>query len=278
MTDVVLRAEEHFEGLREAVWSRFRSRHGLFARDRFEDAYAEWWTRELERAATGRPSRATAPAAFVAEAVHRVLIDEARARARGLARDEKSTLEVVDLDDQHDVADTDDTATMAHYEAVAHRILSLVRDRLTPRETQVFVWSYLYLQTTERTAAALGLSEPRVKKDRKKVAGKVGGEVWTVLSSELSVCPAYGDKQLQAAFEQLTAHVEDCPECASAFGGLQRGAVAAIAPIELLAIHDDAGHLLDALYVRLSAPLHRAVEAAVTMPPGGRAVAAAAMV
>src|SRR3954463_9043264 len=114
MTEVVLNAEAHFATLREAVWSRFKARHGLYPEARFDDAYAEWWTRELERAATGRPSRATAPAAFVAEAVHRVLIDEARARARGLARDEKSTLEVVDLDDQHDVADTDDTATMAH--------------------------------------------------------------------------------------------------------------------------------------------------------------------
>src|SRR4051794_7230100 len=147
MTEVVLRAEEHFEALREAVWARFRARHGLFSRDRFEDAYAEWWTRELERAADGRASRATAPAAFVAEAVHRVLIDEARARARGLGRDEKASLELVDLDDQRDVAHADDTAAAAHYEAVAHRILALVRDRLTPREVRVFVWSFLYLET-----------------------------------------------------------------------------------------------------------------------------------
>src|SRR3954447_18805928 len=146
MTDVVLRADEHFEGLREPVWSRFRARHGLFGRDRFEDAYAEWWTRELERAADGRPSRAAAPAAFVAEAVHRVLIDEARARARGLGRDEKATLELLDLDAHDHIPAPGDTVDTAHYEAMAHRVLHLVRDRLTDRELRVFVWSYLYLQ------------------------------------------------------------------------------------------------------------------------------------
>src|SRR4051812_9854053 len=278
MTDVVLRADEHFEGLREPVWSRFRARHGLFGRDRFEDAYAEWWTRELERAADGRPSRAAAPAAFVAEAVHRVLIDEARARARGLGRDEKATLELVDLDDQRDVAHDDDTAAAAHYEAVAHRILALVRDRLTPRERQVFVWSYLYLQTSERTAAALGLSEPRVKKDRKKVATKVGAEVWSVLSGELSLCAAYGDKQLAAVFEVLTDHAEDCRECARALGGMRRGAVAAVAPIELLALGGaEPLDALDALLAKLTAPLHRVAETAVSTPPGGRAAAVAAL-
>ena len=141
MTETVLRAEEHFEGLRAAVWARFRARHGLFSRDRFDDAYAEWWTRELERAAAGRPSRVGAPVAFVTEAVHRVLLDDGRARARGLGREEKNTLELVDLDDQLDLAHHDDTAATAHYEAVAHRVLGLVRDRLSPRELQVFVLS-----------------------------------------------------------------------------------------------------------------------------------------
>src|SRR3954447_9692143 len=172
MTETVLRADEHFDALREPVWARFRARHGLHSHDRFEDAYSEWWTRELERAAAGRPSRAGAPAAFVAEAVPRVLIDDPPARARGLARDQKAALDVVDLEDQHDVAGAGDTAATAHYEAVVHRILHLVRDRLTPRELRVFVFSFLYLRTTGQTAAALGLSEPRVKKDRAKVTAK----------------------------------------------------------------------------------------------------------
>src|SRR3954454_16651892 len=134
MPDVVLSAEAHFETLREAVWARFPARHGLYSRDRFEDAYSEWWTRELERAAARRPSRAGAHAAFVAEAVHRVLIDDARARARGLARDQKAALELVALEGQLHVAGGGDTAAPAHYEAVVHRVLHLDRHRLTRRD------------------------------------------------------------------------------------------------------------------------------------------------
>src|SRR4051794_34663606 len=282
MTETVLRAEEHFEGLRAAVWARFRARHGLFSRDRFDDAYAEWWTRELERAAAGRPSRAGAPVAFVTEAVHRVLLDDGRARARGLGREEKGTLELVDLDDQLDLAHHDDTAATAHYEAVAHRVLGLVRDRLSPRELQVFVRSFLYLQSTPATAAALGLSEPRVKKDRKRVATRVGEEVWAVLSGELSLCAAYGEKQLQAVFEQLADHLEDCRACATAFGGLRRGAVAAVAPIEVLALGAGASSaadgLWDALLAKLMSPVHRVLEVTASMPPAGRVAAVAAAV
>ena len=278
MTEIVLRAEEHFEGLRDAVWSRFTARHGLYPRDRFEDAYSEWWTREVERAADGRSSRAAAPVAYVCEAVHRVLIDEARARARGLARDEKAALEMVDLDDQVDVAHHDDTLSAAHYEALVHRVLHLVRERLTDRELRVFVWSFLYLQTSERTAAALGLSEPRVKKDRKKVATKVGAEVWSVLSGELSLCAAYDDKRLQAVFELLTDHVEDCPDCSVVLGGVRRGAVAAVAPVELLLLGDAPFGWFDALVAKVTGAAHRVGEATVSMPPAGRATAAVAAV
>ncbi len=276
MSDVVLSAEVHFEALREPVWSRFKARHGLYPRDRFEDAYAEWWTRELERAAAGRPSRAGAPAAFVTEAVHRVLIDDARARARGLARDQKAALELVDIADQHDVAGSGDTAATAHYEAVVHRVLHLVRDRLTARELSVFVLSYLHLATTERTAAALGLSEPRVKKDRQKAMAKVGAEVWQVLSAELAPCAAYDDKALPAVFELMTTHAEDCPECSQALGGIRRSAVAAVAPVELLLLADQHSlTFIDAVVAKLTAPLHRAVELSVSAPPGGRVAAAA---
>ena len=34
----------------------------------------------------------------------------------------------------------------------------------------------LYLQSTPQTAAALGMSEPRVKKDRKRIATKLGAQ------------------------------------------------------------------------------------------------------
>ena len=40
--DVVLSAERHFEGLREAVWVRFCARHRASDRDRFDDLYSEW--------------------------------------------------------------------------------------------------------------------------------------------------------------------------------------------------------------------------------------------
>src|SRR6476619_1355707 len=108
MTDVQLEATRDFDELRERVWARVRARHAGLDRDRFEDAYAEWWSREVARALEGRPSSAGAPVAFVAEGVHRVLIDESRSLARGLARgDEKSAHRLVDLDDHQDLPSVD---------------------------------------------------------------------------------------------------------------------------------------------------------------------------
>ena len=282
-TLVTLSVEEHFDTLREPVWARFRARHGLYARDRFDDAYAEFWLREVERVAAGRPSRCGTPVAFVCEAVHRVMIDEARSRARGLARgEEKAAFELLDLDDQRDAAGADDVASAAHYEAVVHRVLQLVRSRLTPRELQVFVWSFLYLSSSSVTASALGLSEPRVKKDRRKIAAKVGEEVWAVLGAELgcagSAAGAYTDNGLLAVCELLTDHVEDCSSCSGAVGGIRRGALAVVAPVELLALRaDEPAHLLDTLVAKLCTPFHRAAEVAVAMPSGGRAAAATAL-
>src|SRR4051794_38102490 len=110
MTEVRLDATRHFDDLRERVWLRTRSRHNGLARDSFEDAYAEWWSREVARALEGRPSSAGAPAAFVAEGVHRVLLDDARSRARGLARGaEKAALQTVDIDEQLDLAAVETT-------------------------------------------------------------------------------------------------------------------------------------------------------------------------
>src|SRR3954465_4193898 len=131
MPNTVLSVDEHFESLRESVWLRFAARHRGQDRARFEDLYAEWGTREVERAAKGSPSRAAAPAAFIAEAVHHVLIDDARARARGLGRDVKGSLELVDIDDQLGAVAADDTAGAAVYEALVHRVLTLVRERLS---------------------------------------------------------------------------------------------------------------------------------------------------
>lgn len=285
MTDlVVLSAEEHFESLREAVWARFCARHRSLDRDRFDDLYAEWWAREVERACKGAPSRAAAPAAFVAEAVHRVLLDDVRARARGLGRGDKNSLDIVDLDAQLDTAAADDTAAAASYEALAHRILTLVRGSLSERETRVFVWSYLYLQPSERTAEALGLSLPRVKKDRKKIAGKVGARVWAVLGGELDLCEAYSEQSLPAIFEILTVHVEDCPTCSAALGGVRRGALAVIGP-ELLVLGtastEGATHVFADLFSSVSARfygvMHRSAETLTALPPNGRTAAAVAV-
>lgn len=139
MPDTVLSVEEHFETLRESVWVRFAARHRGEDRSRFEDLYSEWWARELERAAAGSPSRAATPAAFIAEAVHHVLIDDARARARGIGRDEKAALEIVDIEDQYRAASSDNTASTATYEALVHRVLTLIQGQLSERETRVFV-------------------------------------------------------------------------------------------------------------------------------------------
>jgi RNA polymerase sigma factor (sigma-70 family) len=272
MSEVMLRAEEHFESLRGPVWARFRSRHPLFSRDRFDDAYQEFWARELERAWDGRSSAASAPVAFVAEAVHRVLIDEGRARARGIARDEKHRLEVEGLDDHLDVAGRDDTAAGAHFEAIVHRVLGLVRERLTERELQVFVSSFLYLRSTEQTAAALGLSAPRVKKDRKRIAAKCGEAVWPVLAAELGCSAAASEKGMAAAFEVMTDHVESCSSCA----GLRRGAMAVVGPVELLALAPvPGGEVLDVLTARVFELAQRLTELATTVPPSGRSAAVA---
>jgi DNA-directed RNA polymerase specialized sigma24 family protein len=272
MSEVMLRAEEHFEALRGPVWARFRGRHPLFSRDRFDDAYQEFWARELQRAWDGRSSTASAPVAFVTEAVHRVLIDEGRARARGIGRDEKHRLAVEGLDDHLDVAGEDDTAAGAHFEAIVHRVLGLVRDRLTERELQVFVSSFLYLQSTEQTAAALGLSAPRVKKDRKRIAAKCGEAVWPVLAGELACSAAASEKGMAAAFEVMTDHVESCSSCA----GLRRGAMAVVGPVELLALAPaPGGEVLDVLTARVFEIAQRFTELATTVPPAGRSAAVA---
>ena len=56
-----------------------------------------------------------------------MLIDEARARARGLGRGEKGGLEIVDLDSAVGAAAASTTADEAVYEALVHRVLTLVR-------------------------------------------------------------------------------------------------------------------------------------------------------
>ncbi len=279
MPETVLSAEKHFETLRESVWVRFAARHRGHDRARFEDMYSEWWAREVERAANGSPSRAAAPAAFIAEAVHHVLIDDARSRARGLGRSEKGSLEVVDIDDQHRVASGADTASTATYEALVHRVLTLIQGTLSERETRVFVWSYLYLQPSEATASALGLSVPRVKKDRRKIATKVGTQVWTVLAGELDLCAAYDEKSLPAIFEILTVHVEDCPVCGDALGGVRRGALAVFGP-EMLVLGAGTEHLthgLTDLLARVNVWIHRGTETLTAMPPQGRTAAAVAV-
>lgn len=281
MTEVTLDVVEHFATLREPVWVRVRGRNGGLERERFEDAYAEWWSREVERSAAGRPSVAAAPAAFVAEAVHRTLIDELRSRARGLSRGaEKTGLEFVDIDDQLDVAAAEATPAQAAYEALAHRVLGLVRDRLSGRELRVFVWTYLYLRSTPETAVGLGLSEPRVKKDRKRIAGKIGAEVWQLLGTELALCAEYSEQRVTAAFEGFVAHAEDCAECSRSVGGLRAGAYALLGPLELLALDGGEGRIADlvnSLVVRLTGLVHRATGTAMAMPAGGKAAAVAAV-
>ena len=248
-------------------------------RDRFDDAYAEWWSREVERSAVGRPSRAGSPVAFVTEAVHRTLLDDLRARARGLSRGtEKSSLQLVDIDDQLDIEAAEVTPAQAAYEALAHRVLNLVQDRLSAREMAVFTWTYLYVHSTPATAAGLGLSEPRVKKDRKKIAGKIGEEVWAAIGAELQLCEEYTEQRVAAAFEVFAAHAEDCPACSASVSGLRAGALAILGPIELLAL-DGAGRgpvsdLVDSGLARLTGLLHRATETAMALPVSGRATAA----
>jgi hypothetical protein len=284
MTDVVLSADEDFERLREAVWRRLCARDGFCTRERFDEAYAEWWTREVERAAHGKPSRAAAPVAFVAESVHRVLIDDARARARGLSRDEKNSLEILDLDSQVNAAAQQTTADQASYEALVHRVLTLVQGELTDRELRVFVFGFLYMKTTGETARALGLSTPRVKKDREKIARKIGERVWEVLSGELDLCAAYDSKQLGAIFELLSVHVEDCPTCSAALGGVRSGALVVVPPAEILALSgsgegamDALSHAVDSIAARFTGIAHRVSETMASMPPGGRTAAAVAV-
>lgn len=274
---VALDAARHFEALRAPVRHRLRAQHRALCAERFDDAYSEWWAREVERAAAGRPSRAAAPVAFVAESVHRVLVDEARGRARGLPRGEKAALRITQLEALTDAGAVEDTEAQARYEALAHRILDLVRHRLTARELRVFVCTFLYLQSTDATARQLGLSRPRVKKDRVKAAAKLGDEVWDVVVGELDVCPAHDDRDLPAVFEALADHVEECDACAPSFRGLRSGALAVLPPVQLLAPTSDAGTAgpLAWLYDRLLEAYARWSTALAALPAGGRAVTTA---
>jgi RNA polymerase sigma factor (sigma-70 family) len=257
----VLRADEHFEALRGPVWARVR---GRVSPEDFDDAWSEAWARVLAR---GGAVDVEAPVAYMAEAVQRVLIDEHRARARGLARGEKASLEVGDLDDHVDLGALDDTAAEARYAAVVHRVLDIVRDRLSDRELRVFVATFLYLQSTPETAAALGLSEPRVKKDRVKIAAKCGEAVWPLLSAELG-CSAARKPDLGAGFEVMADHVEECSHCAD----LRRNAFAILGPVELLALPHGP---LDALTARLFEAANRLGDFVSGVPPAGRTAAVA---
>jgi RNA polymerase sigma factor (sigma-70 family) len=257
-----LRADEHFDALREPVWARFRGRHQ--SRELFEDCWSEFWLRESERAAAGRPSHADSPVAFITEALHRIAIDQARARGRGLSRDSKHLLEVHDLDDQHHLGAPDD----ADFNMLVHRVLDLVEASLTERERRVFVACFLYLLSTPQAAVELGLSEPRVKKDRLRILEKVGVAVWPVLAGELG-CSATRTADPAAGFELMAAHVEECERCA----GLRRGALAVVGPIELLALPG----LLDQLSARFAGAAQRVGELATSVPPAGRTAAVAGL-
>jgi hypothetical protein len=96
-----------------------------------------------------------------------------------------------------------------------------------------------------------------------------------VLSGELQLCPAYDDKRLQAVFELMTDHVEDCPRCRESLAGVRAGALAVLGPVELLAAGDTGpvAEALDGLLARLWGLVHRATETAASMPAGGRAAA-----
>jgi hypothetical protein len=142
----------------------------------------------------------------------------------------------------------------------------------------VFVFTYLYLQPSERTAAALGLSVPRVKKDRKKIAGRIGAEVWQVLQGELDLCAVYSEQSLPAVFELMTVHVEDCPTCRTALGGMRRGALAVIGPeVLLIGAAESTTHVFSDLLARAYGFIHRGTETLAALPPQGRAAAAAAV-
>jgi DNA-directed RNA polymerase specialized sigma24 family protein len=261
----VLDADEHFDALRGPVRARFRGPAELF-----EDAYAEFWCREAERSAAGRASDAAAPVAFIAEAIQRILIDQARSRGRGLARDAKHTLQTCDLDDQHHLRAAADTVEDAEFSALVHRILDLVEGCLSAREMRVFQACFLYLLSTPRAAAVLGLSEPRVKKDRLRILEKVGSTVWPVLAGDLG-CSASRNADPSAGFELMATHVEECERCS----GLRAGALAVVGPLELLALAQPG--ILDHVVARCFGTAQRVGDFVTAVPPAGRGAAAAGL-
>ena len=119
---------------------------------------------------------------------------------------------------------------------------------------------------------------PRVKKDRKRIAGKVGAEVWKVLQGELDLCAAYAEQALPAVFELLTVHVEDCPTCREALGGVRRGALAVLGPeVLLLGAAESSTHVVSDLAARVYGLFNRGVETLTALPPQGRTAAAVAV-
>ena len=259
-----LRAEEHFESLREPVWARFRGRNPSTSRETFEDLWQTFWARELERAAAGRASEAAAPVAFVTEALQRLAIDDLRARARGVSRDQKQEIAVGDLDEHAEQSSGDDTAADGRYVAVVHAVLDLVRGQLSDREMRVFSASFLYGLSTPAAAAALGLSEARVKKDRGRILAKVGASVWPLLAEELG-CEAGRAADLGAGFEVMSDHVEDCEACS----GLRHGALAVLGPLAMVT----PSGWFDVCAARFYGAVHRVS----TLPPTGRGVAVAGL-
>ena len=75
-------------------------------------------------------------------------------------------------------------------------------------------------------------------------------------------------------------HVEDCPICAAALGGVRRGALVIVPPVEALAIESTThafSHLVENVTMRFSGAAHRVAETVATMPPSGRTAAAVAV-
>lgn len=232
----LLRSE--FAGLRSKVLAIVRSKlraKGISLDPGDLDAcYAQAWHGLYATVLAGE--RIDEPAAWLVLVTFRRAIDESRSRsALALAGDAAS----VPVEDP-DVAQTlDDRARLRH-------VLEGLRGQLSERECRAASLCYLQGLSRAAAAAAMGISEARMRKlmdgypGRTGVAGKVGALLNTVRAggwceSQSSLMRAYAFGILDPDGERhalAVAHCRECPACRAHVASL-RGLAALLPPLPL---------------------------------------------
>jgi DNA-directed RNA polymerase specialized sigma24 family protein len=290
---VRLRADRHYESLRDAVWLRLVADDPRMPWAAFEDAYQEAWAWVCAQERCGREVvvDSGSPIAYLAQVVRRRYVDEIRARRRGVGRHgEGPVLELLDDHAERVAAPgTDDADEAREARRAVSAIYLLARERLSARELQAFALSYVLEMPPRDAAQAMGVSAKRFRNLRWDGWRKVGHEVVSLLEGRLHWCASDEAAELRAralagdpqAAGPLRVHLACCAECSHSVASARRAA-AAVLPLPMVLSGLPAGEriaaLLDSVWATVTKPAVRVSEWAAAAPPSGRATAVLAVV